>query len=655
MKPTLARLLPVVVLGLAALSFGGGACKPGAPGGGPPERAGAFVPDGNMERSRIPDQYKWKLAPLFPGDEAFEQGLAAVAASRERLGAFKGRLSQPKELLAAFDLYFQTRLLTNKLTLYASLRFDSDKKSTQLQAMHERSLKAMDDLMATASFIRQEVLSLDEEALKSAYASEARLGEYRPYLEELRRRKARVLNPAAERVLSLAGDNLWAEIDLNELPSDFEKAFKGLLSDIPLPRIRDESGREVQLTLSNYNKLRASSDRRVRRDTVESFFATLKQYQHVFAGALAGQIRFNLFLARARGYDTALEAYLDKDQLEPAVYRNLVRSINANLRPLHRYLALRKKIMGLSELHLYDLYSPLVRAVRMEFPYEQALRLLPAALAPLGDAYLGFLRSGLDPQSGWIDVYPHRNKESGAFSSSVFGVHPFVKMNYFDELNDLSTLAHELGHAVHSHLSMTHQPYVTSNYPPFLAEIASTMNEKLLSDHLVANAKSDAEKLFVLNEMVNTIRTTIYRQTLFAEFELEAHTAAEKGTPLTAELLNGIYERLVRTYYGPELVVGVNDGIEWAYIPHFYYKYYVFSYATGLSSGIALAERVQRGGPQARDAYLGMLKGGASRPPLELLRSAGVDLTTPQVIEAAARVMDRTLDEMEKILEPSKR
>jgi len=311
--------------------------------------------------------------------------------------------------------------------------------------------------------------------------------------------------------------------------------------------------------------------------------------------------------------------------------------------------------MAVPELHIYDLYTPMVPSVQMRFEFKDAQRILPEALSPLGDDYLRVLREGLEPKNGWLDLYPHKDKKSGAFCSSVFGVHPYVKMNYYEDVDDMSTLAHEFGHALHSHLAMTNQPYVTSNYSAFIAEIASTFNEKLMSDYLIAHAKSDDEKLYLLNELVDKIRTTIYRQSLFAEFEHAAHVAVEKGQPLTAAYLNETYGKLIRTYYGPDFAVGANDDIEWAYIPHFYYKYYVFSYATGLSSGIALAQGVSEKGASARDAYLGMLKGGSSRPPLELLKSAGVDLTRPDAIEQAARLMDKTLTQMEEILAKRKK
>jgi oligoendopeptidase F len=603
-----------------------------------------------MARTQIPAKYKWQLDPLFAKDDAFDQALEKTARDRKALATFRGKLAQPDQLRACLDQYFKLRLLTNKLTLYAQLRFDSNQKSAKLSGMNDLALHAMHGLIDEASFIRREVIALDDLVLGRAYRAAPKLAEYRPYLDELRRRRKRVLGSEAERILSLAADNLWAEIDLNELPSDIEKVFKAARSDMPMPKIKDEQGQEVQLTLANFGKYRGSQNRSVRQATVESFFESLRTYENTYAATLSGQVRLNVFYARARGYDTALEAYLDKDNIAPAVYHNLITAIHANLAPLHRYMSLRKKLMKVDELHIYDLYAPLVKGTTMTASYEEAREILPKALAPLGEDYVKALRHGLDPKSGWIDVYPHQDKDSGAFSVAVYGTHPFIKMNYLDDMNDLSTLAHEYGHGIHSHLSMNTQPYISFNYSSFNAEIASTLNEKFLSDYLLEHADNDDQRLSILNNLVESIRTTIYRQSLFAEFELAIHTAVEKGKPLTAQFLNDTYGGLIRKYYGPGFTVGKNDGVEWAYIPHFYYKYYVFSYATGLSAGIALADRIKNGGPQARDAYLGMLKGGSSKPPLELLKAAGVDLTKPTAIATAAKLMDKTLTRIEAIL-----
>ena len=637
----------LVVCSLAAC---GGASKSAeSPAAATPAKVGE-IPDGNMPRTDVPDEFKWNLTAILADDAAFTKGLAQSTAMRADIDGCRGQLGDPARLASCLDLYFNARLLTNKLTLYANLGADTDITSPERQDMAARALAAMKALMTQAAFFRKEILAYDEAALAAAFQSQPRLAELRPYFDEILRRRNNVLGEEAERVLNLAGDNQFAEIDLNEIPSDFESTFGGLMADLPMAKIEDDKGQTVQMTMSNYPVYRGSDKRSVRRAAVEAFFGTLKQFEHVFAGLFAGQVRYSISLARSRGYATALDAYMHKDNIDPAIYKNLISSVEANLAPLHRYVALRKRLMKVDELHIYDLYTPLVAGVKKEVPYSEAQRLIPEALAALGPDYIATLKLGLDPKEGWIDIYPHKNKGAGAFSASVFGVHPYVKMNYYNELDDLSTLAHEYGHALHTHLAMNKQPYVSANYVPIVAETASTFNQKLLSDYLLAHAATDAEKLYILNDLVETIRTTIYRQTLFAAFELAAHTAAENGTTLTAKFLNQTYSDLVRKYYGPDFTLGENDGYEWAYVHHFYYKFYMWSYAMGLSSGIALAELVQKGGPEARDAYLGMLAGGASKPPRELFMDAGIDVTKPTAIEAAARLMDSALTQMEGLL-----
>ena len=609
-----------------------------------------FTPDANVERASIPEVYRWDLTALFPDDDGWSDAFMAAGERLSGLAGHHGELNDPSILADYMATYFRLEVEANRLSLYANLQRDGNTTNQEFIARHQSALELTNRLMDEGSVLREAVLGYDGEELAAAYRKAPELATFRPWIDGLRRRADRVLDPEAERVLALAGDNLWAAIDLNELPSPLETAFGAVVSEMPLPKIADESGDEVQLTFANYGRMRGSVDRRVRRDTVAGMFATLRSFENTFAATLGGQIEFNVFLARSRKYDTALEAYLDKDDLDPAVYHNLIRTVRAHAPALHRYITLRKKAMGLDEVHLYDLYVPLVAGVEREINYAEGGGLIVDALAPLGSDYGLRLAKVVDPRNGMIDVYPARTKDSGAFSASVYGTRPFIKMNFQNRYDDVSTLAHELGHALHSELAMESQPYLTSRYVPFLAEIASTCNEVLLSKHMVALAGSEAERAWYLSELVETIRTTLYRQTLFAEFELRAHQLAENGEPITAERLNSIYEELLRDYYGPGYTIDVNDGLEWAYIPHFYYKYYVFTYATGLASGIALAEQVVSGGPAARDAYLEMLRGGNSRPPLDLLRSAGVDLTKPDAITAALELFERTVVELEALL-----
>ncbi|RKZ11522.1 oligoendopeptidase F [bacterium] len=610
-----------------------------------------YTPDANHNRDQVPDAYKWSLTQLYADDAAWEAELAALRVEVPQLAAFKGRLSDPAAMAACLELYFGLHDRAARVTQYAGLALDTDLSDERLQAMQQRGLSLMDEVMAAAGFIRGELLVLDAGAMTEAYAAHDGAGKFAVYIDNLRRRQTRVLGAEGERLMQLAGDNLWAEIDLNEIPSGYEDAFGALLGSITWPMVHDAEGNEVQLTLSNLGRFRAHADREVRRETMTAFFGTLREFQSPLASVLGGQFELDVFYARARGYDTALAAYMDKDNVDTAVHDNLIAAVNANLAPLHRYVELRRKVLGLDDLHIYDMYVPMVEAAEMEVTYTRAMEILPAALAPLGEDYVAVLEEGLDPRHGWIDVYPSDDKDSGAFSASVYGRHPYVKMNYQDSLDDLSTLAHEYGHAIHSHLAMTHQPYWQFRYVPFLAEIASTCNEALLSDYLVAQADSPAAKAGILAAELESIRTTIYRQTLFSEFERKVHGFVEDGTPITASLLDDTYTDLVRRYYGPGFTVDPDDGMEWSYIPHFYYKYYVYSYATGLSCGLAIAENVKTNGQPAVDGYLSMLQGGCAEPPLDLLKKAGVDLTRPDAIEAALARFDRTITELAELLE----
>jgi len=610
----------------------------------------SYEPDANADRASIPGDYIWDLTVLFPDDEAWAVTLDETREKLDALDSSQDALSSPDRLAAYMEAYFAIELTANRLSLFASLQKDGDTKNPEYTGRHQQALKLTGQVMDEGAGLRQAVLDYDTAALEEAYVQVPDLETYRPWIESLRRRADRILDPDAERVLGLAGDNLWAAIDLNELPSPLETAFGALVSEMPLPKIEDGQGQEIQLTFSNYGRLRASDDRGIRRDTVAGMFSSLRVFENTFAATLGGQAKFNIFLARSRNYDTALEAYLDKDELDPAVYLNLIDTVRAHAPALHRYIELRKKVMGLDEIHLYDLYVPMVEGAARDLSYAEGAQVIVDALQPLGEDYSERLVDIIDPRNGAIDVLPAATKDSGAFSASVYGVRPFIKMNFQDSYDDVSTLAHELGHALHSSLSMGTQPYLTSRYVPFLAEIASTANEVLLSKYMVAHAVSDTERAWYLSELVETLRTTIYRQTLFAEFEMRLHELVEAGEPITAEKLNAIYGGLIEYYYGSGYTMDADDPVEWAYIPHFYYKYYVFTYATGLASGAAIAEAISTGDPTARDAYLEMLSGGNSKPPLELLKGAGVDLTKPDAIAAALDLFDRTLTELEAIL-----
>ncbi|MCB0731800.1 MAG: oligoendopeptidase F [Ignavibacteriae bacterium] len=610
----------------------------------------AFTPDANISRDQIPDIYKWNLKDICESVDKWQEEITQCQIDLDELKSLQSNIGTTEGITKYLKKYFALDDKINALTLYANMERDAEASNPETIARHELALNMTEEIMREGAILRDAAMKYNSKKLNEAVKEEPELREFLPYFESLLRREKRMLSPEEERILSLAGDNLWAQIDLNELPAAPEKAFRALSADMTLPTIKDEEGNEVQLTFSNYGRYRGSSDRETRKRAVSEMFNTLKSLENTFATTLGEQAKFSLFLSKARGYNTVLEAYLDKDNLTPDVYMNLINTVRENVKPLHKYINLRKKALNLDDVHLYDLYVPMVEQTEIEMDYNTGAKYILEALKPMGNTYVEQVKKGMNPANGWIDVYPSNDKNSGAFSSSTYGIHPYVKMNFQNSFDDVSTLAHEYGHAMHSYFAMNNQPYLTWRYPPFLAEIASTCNEALLSKYMIENAKNKKEKAWLLSELLETIRTTIYRQTLFAEFELRLHQLSENGEPIGAKQLNEIYSELVKTYYGPDYTFDNNDEIEWAYIPHFYYKYYVFTYANGLSAGIAFAEKITKEGKTAQEAYLGMLKGGSSKPPLELLKNAGLDMTKPDAIKSALNLFDKTVDELDQLL-----
>ncbi|MBI5241334.1 MAG: oligoendopeptidase F family protein [Elusimicrobia bacterium] len=613
--------------------------------------AAPYKPDANAPRASVPEAYRWDLSPFFADDAAWAAGFDQANGRIDGLAKHVGRLATPAEVRAGLDAYFTARAAVGRVASYANLRADGDDAAPGAQDRLQRALGLGARLRSDSAFLRQELLKLDDKAAAKLLAA-PELEPYRLYVQDLRRRRRALLGDEAEKVLSLAADNLWSETDLNEIPSDIELAFKAVQKDLQLPSMKDEKGRPVQLTLANYGKYRSSKDRRVRRDAVAGLFGSLKKYEDILAATLGGEAKRDVFLARARGYGRSLDAYLDRQDVPPAVVENLVASVRVNLEPLHRYLALRKKMLKVKELRFHDLYAPLVPAADVDIPFDEGLKDVRAAVAPMGESYLEAFNGPEMLGRRMMDVYPNKGKDSGAFSHSLWGFPPFVKLNYMDRVEDVSTTAHELGHAMHSFINNKANADADAGYSSLTAEIASTFQEMLLSRHLLKKYEGDKKmRLYLLSQLADRIRGTVYRQTLFTEFELKLHGFAEAGTPITAELLNQTYADLVKTYYGPGFTVGQHDGIEWSYVPHFYWKHYVFSYACGLASAIALSDKVGAGDVPARDRYLAMLAAPREAHPVETLKAAGVDLLSPDAIAAAARALDGAVAEMEKLAE----
>ena len=601
-----------------------------------------YMPDADAPRSDVPEAYRWDLRPLWESGDAWEQARNEVEAGLVAITACEGHLHESAAALrACLDTKYDLQKKLERLWVYASSDFSVDRQIDAAQARLDRIKLLGTAFDNTASFIEPELLRLDEARLRAWMADDDTLAIYRHELDDLLRRKAHILSPEAETVLALSGD----------LRGGPYAMLNALQQDIEFPEITDEDGKTVRLAFANFPRYRGSKVRSVRKEAVEKFFATLAGRQRSFAASLDMGVKRDIYVARARKYHTALEASLDSDSVPVAVFDMLLQTMADNLpRTLHRYIELRRKVLGVDKIHYYDLYAPLMPSMSKTVPYAEAVRIIAASLRPLGDEYLAVLTKGMALEQGWVDLYPNKGKRSGAYQTDAYDVHPFVFLNYMDELDDAFTAAHEFGHAMHSNLANGSQAYPNASPPIFLAEIASTFNEELLLNDLLAAAKTREEKLALLTKRLENIRQTAFRQIMFAEFERDIHAEVEGGGALTAERTNEIYDALIRKYYGPEFVIEENDKIEWTYVPHFYYNFYVYKYATGLMSSIALARRVLSGEPGAVDAYLGLLKAGGSDYPLELLKTAGVDLTKPDAIQETFDLFAETLSQFEALL-----
>jgi len=607
----------------------------------------AYKPNANVTRESIPDTYKWHLKDIFKSDSAWKTELKEAQAKIKGLVRHKNSMKTSHGLKKCLDDYFSLKLLVQRISAYSFLKMVEDETCEKYQKMYQLGQGLEKQFNIGTAFIRDFVVRFDKSDMQKLISTKE-MQKYKDYIKEARRRKKHFLSPESEKILAMLGDNLFTPAGVE---SDVERIFRSTMRDMILPKIKDEKGKVVQLTLANYARYRASKNRRVRKSTVKALFDTLVKYQDIFAATLAGEVKLDVVFAEARKYPRTINAYLDVDNIEPSVVDNLISTIHKNIKYLRRYVVLRKRILKLDKVHIYDLYTPLVKSIDVGIPYDESIQDIVNALQPLGDDYINVLSNALQPNSGWNDIYPNKGKESGAFSDFIWGIHPFNKLNYMDTIDDVFTTAHEMGHAMHSYLNALAQPYFMSGYSTFTAEIASTLNETLLMKYLLKKSETDSNmKMYLLGKQIENIRTTIYRQVLFAEFEKKIHEFAEARQPLTAELFNKTYADLVKFYYGKDFVVDSHDGMEWAYIPHFYYKYYVYTYATGLSSGISLAQSILSGGKVARNKYLNMLRQPSTSAPLAILKEAGVDLTKPDAINDACRLMGKSIDQIERIL-----
>jgi len=602
---------------------------------------GEYLPSADAPREAVPIEFRWDLSHLFADVAAWENALADLKARLPDVRACEGTVARDASSFGrCLDLVFGLAERIERLVAYARLDYSTDRTRPDAKVRADQADALWTRFNEARSFVEPELLAAEPDRLRAFIAGDPRLKKYSHFVDDLIRRRAHVLNPDQERILAMIGD----------LAAATRYILSGLEEDVTFPPVQDADGREVPLTRASFPKLRASASREVRRDAVQKFFSTLGAFSRSFAAVQDLTIKQNVLEARARRYGSAIEASLDRSAIPVRVYDDLLNGIAESLPDtLHRYVSLRRRILGLEDLHYYDLYVPLFATPFRDIPYRRATAMVLEALAPMGAAYQDVLSQGLDPKNRWVDVMPNKGKRSGAYCNATYRDHPSVFLNYMGEIEDVFTLAHEFGHAMHFWFSHRAQDYVNADAPIFLAEIASTFHEEMLLAHLLKAAKTREERLYLLNRRLDGFRTTVIRQVMFAEFEREMYRIVESGSAVTAEGLGDLYESLIRKYYGPEFTAGPHDRWEWAYIPHFHYNFYVFQYATGLMAAIVLAQKVQAAEPGAVERYLDFLSAGGSDYPIRTLQKAGVDLTRPDTMRAAFDLFRATVVELDSL------
>ncbi len=587
-------------------------------------------------RDQIDEKYRWDLSSIFADDAAFEAALEQAKKLPAQFAAYQGKISQSAaSLLAYLKLDDQADLALTKLVNYAERKSDEDTRQSRYQDYSSQVMTLWVSLSSACAWFTSELLSLSEEQMEAFYAAEPGLEVYRRCLDVIFQRRAHVLSPAEEKLLAAAGDMANQPDNIFSLLND---------ADLTFPDAVDSQGEKHPVTHGSYVPLMMSTDRTLRESAYESLYSTYHQFRNTFAATLGAQNKQLKFFADARRYDSALEAALSGNEVPTEVYTNLIETVHENMPAMYRYVALRKEILGVDQLKFSDLYVPIVDECDLTFTYEEACDIILKALEPMGEDYLALVRKGLSER--WVDVYETPGKRSGAYSAGGYGMHPVILMNFQGKLDDVFTLIHEMGHSIHTYLSCANQPVCYSDYVIFVAEVASTCNEALLTRYFLEHAKNERERAYFLNHFLEQFRATLYRQTMFAEFELKVSQLVATGAGVTADALCSMYKELNHRYFGDEIELDDRIALEWARIPHFYYRFYVYQYATGFAAAIALSQRIVELGEQGREDYLGFLKGGSSKPPIELLRGAGVDMLSPKPVEDALAQFGQLVDEM---------
>ena len=592
-----------------------------------------------LKRSEMDPKYCWNTADLYPDDQAWTAAFEAAKALPEEIAAYRGRLGESAETLYTYLCRLEEiNRQVEQLLVYAFIRNDEDTANPTYQAMKGRCFSFIVQLSSAGSFEGPELVAIPQETLDRFYEEKPELEKFRRYLDRARLSRDHILSPAEENLLAAAAE-------VGSGPSDVYHAYND--ADMKFPAVLDKDGESHALTNGSYISLMESGDRKLRENTFRAFYGVYDGNRNSLAAMLNAEVRKNVFFARARKYESALQGALQPVEVPEAVYHNLIEAVHQNMDKMYRYMALRKKIMGLDELHMYDLYANMIPEADQEITFEEAKEEVLGATAVLGEEYSTVLKQAFADR--WMDIYENEGKRSGAYSIGS-PVHPYVLLNHKNTLDSAFTLVHEMGHAMHSYLSNKNQPYIYSDYVLFVAEVASTCNEALLMQHLLKKTSDKRQRAVLINYFLEQFRTTLYRQTMFAEFELKIHQLAETGETLTAETLCKIYYDLNKLYYGENVVVDKDIEMEWSRIPHFYRNFYVYQYATGFSAAMALSQRILREGESAVEDYLRFLSGGCSTDPVSLLKIAGVDVSTPQPVNEALALFGSLVEELEQLL-----
>lgn len=592
------------------------------------------------KRSEIDKQYKWAIEDLFATDELWEKEYNKIKEMLPKAEVYKGRLTESAETLLEFlKLYDEISLMMERVYVYANQKYHEDTANAVYQELADKSEALLVQTRSALSFATPEILMVSDETLKKYMEQEKGLKLYDFYLKDILRHRPHVLNAEMEALLADAGEMAAA-------PDNIYSKFNN--ADIKFPEITDENGNKVRVTHGRFISLMESKDRRVRKDAFKAVYETYGSMKNTLAALFSSNIKQELFYSRARKYSSNLEMALDDSNIPVEVYTNLINAVHDNFDLMYRYISLRKKILNLDEHHMYDIYTPLVQELKINIPYDEAKKIVAEGLKPLGEEYQKVLQEGFNNR--WIDVYENENKRSGAYSWGAYGTHPYVLLNYHGNLDNVFTLAHEMGHAIHSYYSYKTQPHIYSEYKIFVAEVASTCNEALLISHMLNTATDRTMKAYLVNHFLDTFRTTLYRQTMFAEFEMITHKMVQDGQSLTADTLCKIYHDLNVKYYGDDMVVDPEIDMEWARIPHFYTPFYVYQYATGFSAAVAISRRILKEGKPAVDDYIRFLSSGGSDYPIELLKIAGVDMSTKEPVNQALKLFGELLDQLEELM-----